>query len=175
MHKSLAIFFAITVAALCSQPVMSALQYLVVPLGQRVSVISPGDAFAAQALFTLSLCACAGLAAAVGCYLRRYSIAGRWAAVLLPMLAAGSSVTLLKAAQFRQAQSAAAALGIPPAFSLQQASLHLIPAAAVVAGLVAVGVTMFLRPRNGRPCAGLNGGPATRLGNSGHQGQPPVS
>lgn len=150
MRNPLAIIFAVIMAAVCSQPLMSGLQHLVVPAGQRLSAFSPTEPFAALALFALFLCACAGSAAAVGCYPRRYSVAVRWAIVLLPMLVAGVLVTLLKAAQFRDAQSAAAILGMPPAFSLRQASLHMVPAVALAVGLLAVTVSMLLRARNGR-------------------------
>jgi hypothetical protein len=173
MRKPLAIIFAIIVAAVCSQPLMSGLQRLVVPPGQRLSVYSPGEPIAALALFMLCLCACAGLAMAVGCYFQRYSMGVRWSVVLLPMLTAGLLVALLKASQFRDAQSAASAFGMPPAFSLREASLHVIPAAALVAGLLAVAVAMSLRARNGQPCAAPNGDPATRVDNSGVTERPP--
>ena len=173
MRNSLTIVFAVIVAAVCSRPLMSGLQHLVLPAGQRLSVFSPIEAFAAFALFALFLCACAGLAAAVGFYLRRYSAAVRWTIVVLPMLIAGGFVTLLKAAQFRDAQAAAAILGMPSAFSLRQASFHTVPAVALAAGLLAVTVSMFLRARNGQPGAAPNGGPATPVGNSGVTEGPP--
>ncbi|HRD64569.1 MAG TPA: hypothetical protein PKY50_00270 [Candidatus Competibacter sp.] len=149
MRNLIAIISSIIVAAVCSWPLMSGLQHLVMPPGQRLSVFSPTEPFAALAMFALFLCACAGLATATGCCLRRYSRAARWMIALLPMLVAGLLAALLKAAQFRDAQSAAAIFGMPPAFSLQQASLHLVPAAALAAGLLAVAVSIFLRPRNG--------------------------
>jgi SNF family Na+-dependent transporter len=176
MRKLFVVIFAILMAAVCSQALMTGLQHFVVPRGHRLSAYSPTEPFAALAMFAFFLCVCAGLAAAAGCYLRRYSALMRWSVVLLPMLVAGLLMTALKAAQFQSAVTVAESLGMPPAFSLRQAYLYMIPAAALAAGLLALGAAICLCARNGQPGA-LNGGPAaTQLGDSGvAEGPPSVS
>ena len=71
----------------------------------------------------------------------------RWKLVLLPMLAAAFLTAILKAAQFRDEVSAAKSLGMPVDLPLRQASLHTVPAAAFVAGLVAAGLAILLRAK----------------------------
>ena len=173
MRNPLAIFVAIVVAGACSEPVLNWLENLVLPPGQHLMVLTPTEPLAALAWFMLSLCACFGLAAAVVCYLRSYSVPMRWAVAFVPMSAAGFLAALLKAAQFHDARSVAGTLGIPPAFSLQQASFHTVPAAAFVAGSLAVAVAVVFRTGNGQPTASPNRGPAVPPGDSGTSEEPP--
>jgi len=149
MSKVFAILFAVVLAAVCSQPLMSALKHVVLPGGHQLRVTSVSEVFYAHTLFELSVCTCAGLAVAAGCYLKHYSLPVRWTVVLLPMLCGAFLVTILKVVQFQHALSVAEKPGIRPAFSLRQASLHLVPAAAFVAGLAALTVAFLIRRKNG--------------------------
>jgi hypothetical protein len=141
--KIIAIVLAVVSAAICSRPLMALLQNVVISHGQQLIVFSPTETVSSTILFTLALCACAALVAAVGCWFRRFSLVIRCSMVVLPMLLEGSIMTAHVAAQFEQAASSAGTIGLTPAFQLNQARLHHIPLAAFAAGLIATGVVFL--------------------------------
>jgi hypothetical protein len=148
MKKPIAIIIAVYMAGRLSIPLMWALMRAVMPHDYKSMVMSTGRSYLAEALFMIMLCACAGLAVAVGCYFRYYSMMVRWAIVLLPMVLAAFLVTMLKIVQFQYAGSFGKTIFLyQDDFLLKHASLHLIPAAGFMAGLVAVMVAFLIRKK----------------------------
>jgi hypothetical protein len=172
MRKVTAIILSVVLAAICTRPLLSLTERLVVPRGQTLLAISPLDPYQAMMRFALPLCACAGLAASVACYLRIYSVAIRCAITVLPMLLAGFYVAVLKAAQFERAVSMAGQFGMPPGFSWSGASLHTIPLAALAAGLSAVALAVCLRRPKGNQVGALDGSQAIRVSPAATQDPP---
>lgn len=147
MKNALIVIASVILAAASSQPLMLALQRVVLPRGQQFSVVSSSEPVVAFVLFTAGLCACAGFGTWAVCSLRQYALAVRFVVVVLPMIAGGCLATLLKAAQFERAVAAVGTIGLAPTFSLKQASLHVILVVSLVSGLFGLLFAFILRSK----------------------------